>query len=37
MGFDGVVPDEDIILSEKRAIAVFEKHGAVQIWAQQPT
>ncbi len=42
MGFDGVVPEEDIILSvrvngpddEKRALDALQKHGAVQIWAQ---
>ena len=42
MGFDGVVPEEDIILSvrvngpddEKRALDVLQKHGAVQIWVQ---
>jgi hypothetical protein len=42
MGFDGVIPEEDIILSvrvkgpadEKRALDVLRKHGAVQIWVQ---
>jgi hypothetical protein len=42
MGFDGVVAEEDIILSvrvnrpddEKRALDVLRKHGAVQIWVQ---
>ena len=42
MGFDGVVPEEDIILSvrvtgpddENRALDVLQKHGAVQIWVQ---
>jgi hypothetical protein len=42
MGFDGAVPEEDIILSvrangpddEKRALDVLQKHGAVQIWVQ---
>jgi hypothetical protein len=41
-GFDGVVPEEDVILSvcakgpdeERRALDVLQKHGAVQIWLQ---
>jgi hypothetical protein len=41
-GFDGVVPQEDVILSvrvngpdeEKRVLELFQQHGAEQIWAQ---
>jgi hypothetical protein len=41
-GFDGVAPEEDVILSvrvdgleeEKRVVEIFEQHGAEQIWAQ---
>jgi hypothetical protein len=41
-GFDGVVPEEDVILSvsvktpddERRVLDLFQRHGAVQIWAR---